>query len=110
VYALKKEGFGDWRDGDIGSRVCKALGIVGGPENGYGVVWIAEGFHAFVGLLAIVERWCHAMETKVGVCYEGWRRPDTCLHRVVGLNMAVDFIVLPKEPGRGVLEGYLRGL
>ena len=90
MYAFEEEGFGDRRDGDEGGGVCEAFGVVGGAEDGYAVVWAAEGLHALVGLLAVVERWSHAMETEVRVGYESRCGPDAGLDGVVALNVAVD--------------------
>ena len=53
----------------------ESFGVVGGPENSYGVVWRAEGFHALVGLLTVIESGCHAMQAEVGVSDEGGRGP-----------------------------------
>jgi len=59
-------------------------------EDGDLVVRRAEGLHALVCLLAIVERRCHAMEAQVWVCYVFGLRPDASLDAVVGFDMAID--------------------
>ena len=69
--------------------MCETFGVVGGAENGYGVGGRAEGFHAFVGLLAVVEGWRHAMKAQVGVCDEGGRGPLAGFDGVVGFDVPV---------------------
>lgn len=61
VYTFEEEGLGNRRDGDEGCGVREALGVVFGSENGYGVGRGAECFHAFIGLLTVVESRCHAV-------------------------------------------------
>ena len=112
MHAFEEQQFGDRRDGDERCGVREAFGVVGGAEDGYGVVWAAEGFHAFIGLLAVVEGGCHAVEAQVGVCYEFRGRPLACFDGVVGFDVAIDWGKYEREAQRGgVLEGkYLREL
>lgn len=90
MHAFEEEGFGNGRDRDEGGRVCKTFGIVYGAENGYGVGGRSKCFHAFVGLLAVVEGWCHTVQAQVGVCYEGGRGPFAGFDGVVGFNVSID--------------------
>ena len=69
--------------------MCKPGGIVFGSENSYVVVWSAECFHALIGLLSIVQSWCHAMETEVWISNEGWGRPLASFDAVVRFDMAI---------------------
>lgn len=62
MYAFEEKGFGNRGDGDEGGGVCKAFGVALRTEDSYGVGGRAESFHAFVGLLAVVQGWCHAVK------------------------------------------------
>ena len=90
VHGFDEEGFGDGRDGDEGGGVGEALGVLFGAVDGDFVGGGAEGFHAFVGLLAVVEGGRHAVESYVGVCDEAGTRPDPGFDGVVAFDMAVD--------------------
>lgn len=88
--ALLEDGLRNRRDGDEARRVRQACGIALRAEDGDFVVRRAEGLHALVCLLAIVERRCHAMEAQEGVCYVFGFRPDASLDAVVRFDMAID--------------------
>lgn len=68
----------------------KSSSIALGAKNGDIVIRRAECLHSFVGLLTIVECWCHAMETKVWICNKLRRAPFASLDAVVRLDMAID--------------------
>lgn len=60
-------------------------------ENGDGgVVWGAEGFEAFVTLLAVVEAWSHAVDAQVRRGDEFGGGPLACFFGVGGFDVAVD--------------------
>ena len=66
--------------------------IHAGAEDGDGrVVRGAEGFEAFVALLAVVEAWGHAVDAEVGRGDELGGGPLACLFRVGGFDVAVDW-------------------
>lgn len=68
-----------------------ALGILHRAEEVYLLVGgVAEGFHALVALLTVVEARSHAMDAQEGVFNEGWRAPLAGGFGVVGFNVAVD--------------------
>lgn len=90
MYAFGEYGFRDRRDGDHCCRVCQPGGIAGWSEDGNFIIGGAEGFHAFVGLLPVVEGGGHAMEAEEGVCYEGGFGPDTSLDAEVGFDVTID--------------------
>ena len=90
MYALVENRFGDWRDGDEACRVRHACSIAGGSEDGDFVVRRAESLQALIGLLAIIEPRCHAMEAQERVRYVFGLRPDAGLDAVVGFHMAID--------------------
>lgn len=64
-------------------------GILLGTEDGYFVIWCAEGFEAFVGLLTVVETWGHAVDFEEGVGDEFWGGPYSCFDAVMGFDVAV---------------------
>jgi hypothetical protein len=55
------------------------------------VVGSAEGFEAFVALLAVVEAWGHAVDAEVWGGDEGGGGPFAGLFGVGGLDVAVDW-------------------
>lgn len=66
-------------------------GVLAGAKDGKAVVWGAESFDAFVGLLAVVQARRHAVDGKVGRADESWGGPLGGLDAVMGLDMAVHF-------------------
>lgn len=70
--------------------MCQACSIAIRAEDSDFVVGGAECLHSLIGLLAIVERRCHAMETQEGVCYVFGLRPDAGLDTVMRFDMAID--------------------
>lgn len=90
MYAFFEECFGHGRDRDHLRRVCHSNSISFGAEDGDLVVWGAEGFHALIGLLAVVQGWCHAVKSQEGVSDELGFRPSTRLDAEVGLDMSID--------------------
>lgn len=81
------------RDGGHGDELCgaaEARGVAVGAEDGDLARWVAEGFEAFVGLLAVVEAGGHAVEGEEGGGDKFGGRP--CGPRAVGevaFHMAV---------------------
>ena len=53
--------------------MSEACGILLCAEDGDLVVRAPESLHALIGLLSIVEGWCHAMQAKIGVGDKYWR-------------------------------------
>ena len=70
--------------------MCHSGCVILGSEYRDGVVGgRAEGFHSFVGLLAVVEAGGHAVDGEVGGGYEGWFGPLAGFDAVVGFDVAV---------------------
>lgn len=87
-----------------------------------GVVGGAEGFEALIGLLAVVEAWCHAVDAEEGVGDEGRGGPFSGCLGVVAFDVAVDFAdfeadvvpvcerrVVSESCGSEVIEGSTAG-
>lgn len=105
---------GHGRDRDEGRRVLEARGVAVGAEDGDAVVARqAEGFEAFVGLLAVVEGGGHAVQADVGVGDEGRGGPDAGVDGVVRFDVAVywgeagsaRWMVFGERGGRAYLRG-----
>ena len=89
VHTAQEMRFRYRRDGDEGGGVGHTGRVLRGAEYGDAVGRGAEGFDAFIGLLAVVEAGGHAMEAEVWVGHEDWRGPLGGGDRVVGFNVAV---------------------
>lgn len=87
-----------------------ALGVLAGPKDGEAVFGSAEGFDAFVCLLAIVQAGGHAVDGEVWGAHEGWGAPLGGFDAVVTFDVAVDFWFELVRVGGWTLErvGYLR--
>lgn len=83
-------------DGGLGhghkaGRLLHTLRVHVGAENVDGlVVGAADGFEAFVALLAVVQAGGHAMNAEVGVFHKLRGRPLAGFGGVVGFDMAGD--------------------
>ena len=90
--ALPEQLNGDLRHRDKGGGMLHALRVLLGPEDVDGlVVRGAEGFEAFVALLAVVQTGRHAVQAEEGVLDEFGRGPLPGRFAVVGFDVAVDF-------------------
>ena len=72
MTACEKQFLGHRRYGDERGGVDHALGVLAGPKDGEAVFGGAEGFDAFVRLLAIVQARGHAVNGEVWGADEGW--------------------------------------
>ena len=81
----------DLGDGDEVCGVLHAEGVFGGAEDLDCVVWGAEGFEAFIGLLAVVKAGGHAVDAEEGVGDELGGGPLSGLLGVVAFDVAVYF-------------------
>ena len=81
--------------------MSEAGGVFLWTEDSDVVVGAAKGLHTLVSLLSVIENRCHAMEAKIGVGDEGWRRPLACLNTVMRFDVAVDCICQPLCSLRG---------
>ena len=78
--------------------MCYAFGILRRAEYGYSVVGCPESFDTFIGLLAIVQAWCHSMDTKEGVFHEFRRSPFPSLDAVMRFDVPVDWFSVSNIP------------
>ena len=106
MHRLEEDGFWELRDGDEGCGVLETGSVVLGAEDvDCLVVGGAEGFHALVGLLTIVEAGGHAMDTEERGGDESWFGPLAGLDAVVRFDVAVDCGRCLLADG-GVKEGF----
>lgn len=92
MHTLPEQLHRDLRHGNERRRVLHTLRILLRPENvDRLVVGRAEGFEAFVALLAVVEAGRHAVQAQEGVLDEFGGRPLAAGFGVAGFDVAVDF-------------------
>jgi len=81
-----------FRDRDKRGRMLHSLSVLLGAKDVDGLVGgVAEGFEAFVALLAVVEGGGHAVEAEEGGGDEGGGGPLVRFLGEVAFNVAVDF-------------------
>jgi len=91
VYSFQEYVLGHRWDGYERCGVLETGCVAVGTEYGNFVGGGSECFHAFVGLLAVVEGGGHAVEAEVGVGDEFGGRPLSSFGAVVGFYVAVDW-------------------
>ncbi len=94
MNAIEEDVLRNRRDGDKRSREGQPCGITLWSEDCNVTIWGAESLHPFVGLLTVVEAWCHAMDTEIWVSDVFGGRPYTSLDTVVGLDVPINCAAL----------------
>lgn len=89
-HGAEEELVGHARHRDALGAVAHARRVAVGAEQRDGAAGRAERLEALVGLLAVVERWGHAVDADVWVCHEDWVGPFAGLLGEVRLDVAID--------------------